>query len=79
MTLIELKSEISSILGVDQSTLDLDSNPSSVPEWDSIAELGIISYLDRITNGTMEPEDAAKVSSFGAIVEVARSRGVLEN
>lgn len=79
MTLIELKTEISSILGVEQSALDFNSNPSSLPEWDSIAELGIISFLDRVTNGTMEPEDAAKVSSFGAIVEIVRSRGILEN
>jgi acyl carrier protein len=78
MTLEELRSEIADILGVSPGHVGPETGASNLAEWDSMANLRIISLLDEAGDEPMEAEESAALTSFQAIVELARKRGLLD-
>jgi len=79
MTLEELKTELADIMGLDAADISDATNQDNTPEWDSMASLQVISLLDEAADGEIEADDAEKLTSFGAVVELARARGVLSD
>lgn len=77
MTRDDLKQLVAKALEVDPSTLQDDSSPKTVAKWDSMGALGIILVLDEATQGNVSADDAVEFTSFGAIVEFARRKGII--
>jgi len=77
MTLEELRNRIAEELNVDPASLTADAGPGTVPEWDSMGALGIISVLDRNMKEGLSMEDTEPFKSFAAIVAFARQKGIL--
>jgi acyl carrier protein len=78
MTLEELKAEIAGILGVSPDQIGPETGSGSLAEWDSMANLRIISLLDEAGDAPLEAEEAASLVTFQAIVDLARKRGLLD-
>jgi acyl carrier protein len=76
-TVDDLRRKIGDIVKVDPLLLTDKSGPKSVSRWDSIAALEIISLLDDSCGGNLSAEEAASFTSFGAIVEFARKKGIV--
>jgi acyl carrier protein len=76
MTKEELRALVAKALAVEVSRIDDAAGPHSIPEWDSVGALGIISVLDRVATGCLTAEDAAGFRSFSAIAEFARRKGI---
>ncbi len=77
MTLTELKAQIAEALEIDPSALDDTSSSETIATWDSIAALRIISILDDAIEGELTAEEAESLVSIGAILELARKRGII--
>jgi len=73
----ELKAEIARILGVDPSQLRDDSSAKTIPNWDSMASMEILSYLDDVCPGEIGQDDADNLTTFSAIISFAREKGVV--
>lgn len=58
----------------EQVTDGLEYN--SIPEWDSISHMALISTLDDEFNIMMETEDVIDLSSFGKAKEILTKYGV---
>ena len=77
MTKEELRESVAKALDIDASLLQDDSSPATIDKWDSMASLGIMLVLDDATQGDVSADDAAEFTSFGAIVEFTRRKGIL--
>jgi acyl carrier protein len=78
MTLAELKSEIAAILGVSPEQIGPETGAATLAEWDSMANLRIISLLDEAGDEPLEAEESAALVDFQSVVELARKRGLLD-
>ncbi|MEZ5366683.1 MAG: acyl carrier protein [Bryobacterales bacterium] len=78
MTLDDLKTEIADIVEVEPAELSDDTSSENLASWDSMATLRIISFLDEQLDDQVEPEEAQALTTFGAIVEFARKRGIID-
>lgn len=77
MKVEELREKIGLILGVDPALVTDETGPKTNPAWDSMATLEIISMLEEVVPGEISEEETASFKSFGALVEFARRRGIL--
>jgi len=77
MKLEELRAQIAEDLKIDPSLLTDGAGPGTIPEWDSMGALGIISVLDRNMKDGLSLEDTEPFKSFAAIVAFARQKGIL--
>ena len=77
ITIDDLRNKIADIVKEDPLLLTNESGPKSVRRWDSMAALEIISLLDDTCGSNLSAEEAASFTSFGAIVEFARKKGIL--
>jgi hypothetical protein len=77
MKLEELKAQIAEDLNIDPSLLTDDAGPGTIPEWDSMGALGIISVLDRNMKEGLSMEYTEPFKSFTAIAAFARQEGIL--
>ncbi len=78
MTLEQLHSEVADILGVAVEEVHPETGPETLAEWDSMANLRIISLLDESLNEPLEAEESAGLTTFSAIVDLARKRGLID-
>jgi len=72
------KEKIAQILECDPGTISEDSGPATIESWDSMAMLGIIAYLDEVTGGGIAAEEIQSFNSYGAILQHARQRGIVD-
>lgn len=79
MTVDELRQRVAAALEIDPSLLDENTGPDSLPAWDSMGHLRVISLLDDLVKEPIEPEDAEDLITFGDIVEFLKARNVLGN
>lgn len=77
MTVEDLRNKIADIVKIDPLVLTDECGPKSASRWDSMAALEIISLLDDYCGSNMSAEEAAKFTTFGAIVEFAKRRGIV--
>lgn len=77
MTLDELKAEVAQTLDVEADSITNETSQETEAKWDSMASMTILSILDQEVDSEIEPEEAEKLTSFGAIVAFAKARGIL--
>jgi acyl carrier protein len=60
-------------------SLKLDDTPQTVPEWDSLGHLSIISAIERQLKYRMTTGDMRGFASLGELVTKLKSRGALQD
>lgn len=78
MTIEQLRAEVADILGISTEELKPETGADNLAEWDSMANLRIISLLDESLDEPLEADESAKLVSFGAVTELARARGLID-
>ena len=77
MTVEDLRSDIAGLLEVEPGELPDDATVETVANWDSVVALQIISYIEARLADPLEAEEVERLTSFRAIVDLARARGLL--
>jgi acyl carrier protein len=54
-----------------------DSSPDTVPGWDSLAHLGLVTELEREFNVQFTPDEVISMVNVRIIVEILESHGAL--
>lgn len=54
-----------------------DSSPETVPGWDSLAHLGLVSELEREFRIELLPDEAMEMVNVRIIAEILMARGVI--
>ena len=78
MTVEELKAEIADILGVAPEQIQPNTGAETLAEWDSMANLRIISLLDEAGDEPLEADESASLTTFQAVLDLARKRGLVD-
>ena len=61
-----------------EGEVDMDSSADSIPEWDSLGHLSVLTALDNATDGKAASiSDLADATSVTAIVEILEVNGLL--
>ncbi len=72
-----LLNQLAECLIVDRSRLSLETVAGDVEAWDSMGLVEIVFMLQREYNVSVPPENAGKLNSVAAIVEVLTAAGKL--
>lgn len=73
-----IKQIIKEALGIKREIAD-DDNQSSIPEWDSLGHLNILTALDKAFDGKAASiENLAQATSVKEIVQIFRKEGLIE-
>jgi acyl carrier protein len=78
VTIEELRTDLAGLFEIEPSELPDDATVETLASWDSVVALQVISYLEGRVDGTIEAEEVERLTSFQAIVDFARSRGLLD-
>ncbi|MGD9601769.1 MAG: acyl carrier protein [Gammaproteobacteria bacterium] len=57
--------------------ISLQTTMDDIPEWDSLSFVDVVCALETTFNVTVGPNDAANMTSVGAIQEFLRNAGAL--
>lgn len=58
-------------------SVQLDSSPETVPGWDSLANLGLVSELEREFGIDLTPDEVVEMVNVRIIAEILATRGVI--
>ena len=68
---------VADVLGVDAAMLSDDSNPDTIPSWDSLAHLNLVVALEQEFGVALSPDDVLEMMSMKLITLILRERGAL--
>lgn len=71
-----LRSAFADGLGIDRGNVRDDLSYSSIPEWDSIAHLGLIAELEDVFDVALETDDIIDLSSVSEARRILTKLGV---
>ncbi|MDB4470716.1 acyl carrier protein [Deltaproteobacteria bacterium] len=71
--LIEL---FSFVLKVDASSLDDDSSPETVPTWDSLAAMVLVTEIESKFNVQLSTKEIMKMATIGLARQSLRNKGI---
>jgi acyl carrier protein len=63
-------------LGIDTSTIDNKLKYQSIPEWDSISHMVLISEIEEIFNISIDTDDVIDLSSFEKAKEILTKHNI---
>jgi acyl carrier protein len=55
--------------------LQLTDGPESIPTWDSIAQINMITAIEDVVGGELSTEEVLSLKSVGKVVEICRAHG----
>ena len=61
------------LFGVEASNISTDSSPDTVPGWDSLQHLNLITSIEGEFGVSLSDEQVVEMLSFGLIVEILSS------
>jgi acyl carrier protein len=70
-SLIQLFAEV---LGVDPKTLNDDSSPQNVKQWDSLAAMELVSAIEQKFNVRLSTKEIMKMSTIGLARKTLRAK-----
>jgi len=73
----KLINSVQEALGLDTSSIVDSLTYQSVPEWDSISHMILISQLEEDFNVSLETDDVIDMSSFAKAREILAKHGVI--
>jgi len=79
MTTSQFLDAVCESLSRDAGTLNLDDTPESVPEWDSVGHLAIISTIDSELGVSPDEPDLRNFKSIRQLVAALKRMGALED
>ena len=65
-----LREIFADLFAVDRECLVSDSSPDSIPNWDSLQHLNLISAVEEEFGITLSEEQVVEMLSFGLVVEI---------
>ncbi len=72
----KIKTAFSEALMIDKATITDDLGYQSIPEWDSISHMVLISELESIFDISLDTEDVIDMSSVGKAKEILNKYGI---
>lgn len=72
MTDEEFLKEFSEVLAVEEGSLTLDTPLAGLPEWDSVAYLSTMVFLDEKMHVNLSPDAMIECKTAGELLSVAR-------
>jgi acyl carrier protein len=72
-TLSQTKLIIATLFNVDEESLSPESSPATVPGWDSMGQLMLVLELEQVFDIQIAPEQAERLGSIAAIVELVKA------
>jgi|TARA_B100001964_G_C14116307_1_gene546268 acyl carrier protein len=63
------------VFGVDTKSLDLESSPDSVEQWDSLNHMKLLLALEEEFNIQFTDQEIADMMSIGNIIEIVSAKG----
>ena len=73
MTDEEFLREFTEVLAVEENSLTLDTSLDGLPEWDSVAYLSTMVFLDERMHVTLSPDAMLTCKTPGELLSKARS------
>jgi len=70
----ELIQLFADVLGVDVATLNDDSSPDNVKEWDSLAAMELVSAIEQKYNVRLSTKEIMKMSTIGLARKALRAK-----
>jgi acyl carrier protein len=71
----QIQQVIADIFGLAPESVDANTSPETVDDWDSISHLNLVLSLEDAFQVTFSPDEIAKLVSVGAILEqIAQKR-----
>lgn len=67
---------VSDVFGVPKEAVNDDSNPDTIPTWDSLSHINLILSLEAEFGISLSPEDTMEMLSVGLIRIILAERGV---
>lgn len=67
---------VSQVFGVPAESVNDDSSPDTIEQWDSLSHIGLILSLETEFNLSLSPEDAMQMISVRLIRLVLEERGL---
>jgi len=65
---------VATIFNVPANTIDLNSCPATIENWDSMGHLMLVLELEQQFDIQLAPEEVEKLTSVGSIVEVLQHK-----
>lgn len=69
-----IKNAMASILGIETSTIDEESSPETVAEWDSLKHVLLVIALEKEFHTKFTPREILQLTSYRAIRTILKSR-----
>jgi acyl carrier protein len=73
----KLKNAFLVALNIDESLVNEQLLYQSIPEWDSISHMVLVSELESTFDVSLETDDVIDMSSFGKVKEILTKYGVV--
>ncbi|MBB4284612.1 acyl carrier protein [Roseospira goensis] len=71
-----LRSVMSQVLRLPVDAIDDDASMRTLPQWDSLKHMDLIVSLEEAYGLTLDGDEIAAMTSYGAIAAVLRRKGV---
>jgi len=68
---------VSNIFNIDVNEINKDSDPETVPGWDSLGQLSLIQNIEQEFNITMEINEIFSILKVQDIFNLLKNRGIL--
>jgi acyl carrier protein len=79
MTTQDLVRKLAALLQVAPEALEPSMGPDDIEEWDSLATLDIISFLDDAGAKNITAEEGDGLRTIGNIIVFAKTRGIVSD
>lgn len=76
---LKLKTAFAFALGIDISKITEELEYNSIPEWDSVGHMSLITGIEENFSLSLESDDIINLSSFAKAKEILESKGVVFN
>jgi len=74
--MIKFKELVASVFNVPVANLTLQSGPENLPEWDSLAHMGVITAIEQTYHMQFTTSEILSVKAIADLVNILEERGV---
>jgi len=68
---------ITEIFGIPEDEIDLESSPADIKKWDSLAQLQLVSAVEKEFDIILEVDEIFSIYRIGDIVNLLQNRGLI--
>lgn len=72
----QLNELIASVINISPSVLNLQSGPGNIPEWDSLAHVGVVAAVEQTYQVQLTMPEILSIKTIADICNLLQKRGV---